>query len=301
MNNMIELSLSLLFAVSCGLNAYAVEPSDTIKVLENSREIVVTRSGSTTKVIANTGDEFGTDSYFVYEVEVSENDTVPSCELPDLWGVDLPFFSKKVPSSIDRVSTKVNRSIVGFEHLYWGWRFNYNDKGKVKNGFEIGVRNLIGVSWQRGEHSTSFSIGAGFGMMRILAQDGFAYSKMGDAVTLDPVAEGVKVDKSRLDVWRFHIPVLVKIPIGKECKFSLGGVVDFNTYAKAVTQLYEGDIRNKTIYKGFQQNMLTADLFASFSIGGFGVYATWSPFDMFRNGYGPELKGWSIGVDLFTF
>ncbi len=50
--------------------------------------------------------------------------------------------------------------------------------------------------------------------------------------------------------------------------------------------------------KGLQQRLFTAELFASIGIGGFAVYGSWQPVSLFRAPYGPELKGWSIGINL---
>lgn len=287
-----------LFLPVFSVTGAAQQPVDTIKIIDNVKEITVSRRGNTTTVYAAMTDSLAGDSFYRYEVEVDNGETM---EFSDSWGLDLPFYSRRSHKDCDNFSNRIQRDLTGFEHLYWGWRFNYHDRGNVKNCFEAGVRNLVGVSWNHGPGTVSFEMGIGFGLMRMLADDGFVYHKDGDAVTLSGLGAVDKVDKSRLDIWRFHVPVLMRVPIGKHCNFSIGGVVNLNTYAKIMTQTLNGDTRKKITYKGLQQNLLTADAFASFSIGGFGLYATWSPMSLFKKQYGPELRAWSIGLDLFTF
>lgn len=299
MKNIFRIAFALASALCVFSEIKAQEITDTIKVIDKANGIVVTRTGNTTKIIADLSDSINAGKYYIYEVEVtpSGND---DRELPDSWEINLPFIPRD-PNQDYKSNKKIRREISGFEHIYWGWRFNYNDKQQVKNCFEVGVRHLIGVTWNHGSKTPAFSIGAGFGMMRLLAKDGYTYGKNGDAVILLPVESGVEVDKSRLDVWRFHVPVMMTIPLGKTGAFCLGGVVNFNTYASSTTQIYDGDYRDKTKYKDLQQNLITADIYASVSIGGVGVYATWSPTALFKNGFGPQLKSWSIGVDLISF
>lgn len=294
----------IILCLTAGLwsSVSAQEPVDTIKIIDRTEEVTVTRVGNTTKLVANISDSAGVKKQFIHEIEVSSDDSFHVPDSFDGWEMNIPFLTPRNPSGKEGVEEKVRRSVsLGFAHTYWGWRFNYNEKSHVKNCFEVGVRELIGIKWQRGRRGPGFSMGIGFGMMRFLACDGYAYGKENDAIVIISVREAARVDKSRLDVWRFHVPVLFDFPLGKRGKISVGGIVDLNTYAKATTQLYYGDERDKTLYKGFQQNLLTADLFASVSVGGFGLYCTWSPMKVFKSGFGPGWKAWSIGVDLFTF
>ena len=97
----------------------------------------------------------------------------------------------------------------------------------------------------------------------------------------------------------FHVPVMITQKIGKHGSFSLAGIMNFNTYATVSNRFERKDHVEKERIKGFQQRLLTAELFASIGIGGFAVYGSWQPVSLFSAPYGPELKGWSIGLDLY--
>lgn len=286
--------------MSCGILAvYGEEPADTVKVIDKVRNVVVVKKGDTTTVKADYYNDDDEPLQYRYEVKVSKGDSCARIDdFPDDWGMDIPFMRTRSGSCPDKRSGrhKVYRYVTGFRHLYWGWRFNYNDKGNVKNSFEVGVRDLIGVSWKY--RGAELEIGAGFGLKRLLAGDGFAYVKNGDRIGLAPLDDGQEIKQSRLDVWAFHVPVLYNQRISGDVVFSIGGIFNFNSYAKGYTKFYEGKSQHKISYKGLQQNLVTVDALASINVCGFGVYATWSPMNLFKKEYGPELRGWSLGVDL---
>ncbi len=279
-----------------GALCMAQEPADTVKVLENASMVTVTRNGNTTSVVARFADD--APSTFIYEVDVTPSDSLGR-ELPDDWGMDFPFIKTRNIEEESRKrssSERVYRDIAGFQHIYWGWRFNYSDKGGVKNCFEVGIREILGISWKR--RGAQFDIGVGFGMKRFLAAEGYGYGKDGDKLTLMPMPDGERADKSRLDVWSFHLPVLYSQRISGCVSMSLGGIVDFNTYATAFTRIDDGKTRHKENFKGFQQNLLTVSAFGAVYLDGVGFYATWSPMELFKEAYGPSFKGWSMGVDF---
>jgi hypothetical protein len=294
-----KLFASFTLAACSFAAAYGQEPADTVKVIDKAKNVVVVKTGDTTVVKADYLDEDGESLQFQYEVKVSKPDSVPvDDEFPDEWGMDLPFMRTRCVSCEDNKSGRhrVYRDITGMRHIYWGWRFNYNDKGNVKNSFEVGVRDLIGVSWKY--RGAELEIGAGFGLKRFLADDGFVYEKNGDGVGLIPAPEGLDIKHSRLDVFAFHLPVLYNQRIVRGLSFTLGGILNFNSYAKAYTKAFDGTNQYKIDYKGLQQNLVTADAYAAINVCGFCLYSTWSPMNLFKKEYGPELKGWSLGVEL---
>lgn len=298
-------AIALLMTMALSfLEARSQEPADTVAAYKNVTDVLVTRSGDTTKVTANVIGKDGEKLPFEYEVSVVENDTVGEIELADNWGINVPFYKsepKKRPIFLER-------EVVVFEDAFWGWRFNYHDKGQVKNCYEIGIRQLIGVSWSKGDlrpspftNYTSFSIGLGFSHQRYNAQDDFAYNKVGDKISLVPIGGLQRVKSSHMYVWSLNVPVQYKHKFTKNLHFSIGGIANLNFYANAKTEILEDKIKHKVKFKGLQQNLFTADAYASFGFDVFSVYVSWSPMNLFSRQYGPELRAWSVGVNLFSF
>lgn len=292
LTNLIALSLMVAFA------GMGKEHADTVKVIDNARNVNVIREGNKTSVNAEYRDEDGFPLTYRYEVEVGDAGDTDS-DFSDNWGMDLPFMKPTCPDC-DRADSdgkvRTRRFVTAMRHMYWGWRFNYGDKAGVKNCFELGVRDVLGLMWRR--RGAEFEIGFGMGMRRFLAQDGLCFRKEGDAVRLSPADPDVELRHSRLDVFTFHIPVLYNQTICDELRFSVGGVVNLNTYARIFDETAADGVQLKRHYKGLQQRLLTADAVASLTVGGFGMYASWSPVALFESKYGPGMKAWSIGVEL---
>lgn len=293
-----KLIATLLLSASSACLCHAQEPADTIKVIDNATNVTVLRDGGKTIVVADLEDEEGDSRTFRYEVDV-QTDEGNLSDFPDNWGMDFPFMRTRNIDDEDCCNggkRRVRRNVVGLRHLYWGWRTNYSGNEGVKNCFEVGIRDVVGVAWKRG--GAELEIGLGFGVRRFLAQDGMMYGKKDDSVVLMPLPEGSVCRKSRLDVWTFQIPILYNQCIGKIASFSAGVVCNFNSYAKISNKVEKGDTTINESLKGLQQNLFTADLFAGIYLEGIGLYASWSPMKMFDARYGMALKGWSAGVEI---
>lgn len=287
-------TLILAAAPLCNILAQNPETPDTVKIIKNAEKILVSRNADTTLIDVKSENEYGTER-FSYSITVEdsladEDDSTIELEMP--FGIGKNKTKHKKHSQIKTY-------ILGLSNFYLGQRFNYSGKGNVKNSLESGCRDLIAIKWSRGEYTPSFSIGVGMGFQRYLAQDGFAYSRIGSNLVLLPVEEGYSVKSTHLYVMNFQIPLLFSVPLGCDFKFTLGGIGCFNTYAYAQTEISKGPTTIKTTYKGLQQRLFTADLMCSFGVCNIlGVYASWSPMTLFQSPYGPQFKSWSIGATI---
>ncbi len=287
--------LSFLLATMT-LAVYGRETADTVKVIKRPKSVIVTQSGTTTTIEAVflSKDSLVQETY-LYEVNIKNKTRESTDSFPDNWGMSFPFMHSD--SQKGSKDNSLRKSIVGGRHIYWGWRFNYADKGNIKNCYELGVRDLIGVAWSiRG---SEFEIGLGFGMKRLLAQDSFMYDGSDGQIHILPVPEGMTQKWSRLDMSCIHVPILFNQKIGSVATFTVGGILNFNVYARGETRLSTGNLKIKNTYKGLHQNFFTPELMAAFHLEGIGLYSSWSPIELFKKPYGPSVKGWSIGIELF--
>lgn len=286
--------ISLLLAM-VSIAASGREVADTVKVIESPESVVVTQSGTTTTIKAVFRKDSLIQETYRYEVNVKNQNVEPTDSFPDNWGMDFPFMHSEKK---DKHGKKyLEKNLTCARHLYWGWRFNYGDKGNLKNCFEVGIRDLIGVTWRRG--GSELEIGLGYGMKRFLADDGYRYAKSGDNILLTPLAENVEMGMSRLDILTLHVPVLYNQMIGRDVKISIGGSLNFNTYAAAFTKTRMGNLKIQETSKGLHQNFFTPEIIAGIYINDIGIYSSWSPMEQFKKPYGPSVKGWSLGIDLF--
>ncbi len=286
----------MIAAVISLLTASAqTEAPDTIKVIENVRQIKVTTSKDNTIITAVTPNDDGTYSEYQYDVTVEQEDKTIGKSDRSHFGFPFRF---ETDASCGR-SNKVLRSVTGLKGLYWGWNFNYHDKGDIKNCFEVGIMELVGISWQRSRRGPAFDIGLGFGMRRYLTGNGAIFARDGQTLSFIPSAEheGIKLTRSRMDIWTFHLPLTYTQPLGRHFNFAAGAIVNFNTYAKAWNRWESGETKVSETIKGFEQRLLTADIFASINLrDALGFYARWSPVPVFCSDKGPSVRSWSIGA-----
>lgn len=276
-------------------NAGATEPADTIKAISHPKKVTVTKNKNVTSLTAELDRDADGEGFFIYEVNI-DTDSTAATDIYQ-WDLDLPFYKveqKRKPNSI-------KKTITSFSALYFGWRFNYGDKAHIKNCFDIGMRNIIGLSWQRGNHSPVFAIGAGWSLQRILVQDNYCFGKEGDRLVVLPFDENGINPQNRLDISSFHFPVTLRQDFTKNSSLIFGAIINLNTYATAKKRCVREKTEYKETYKGLQQNLFTTDLYACIRISDFGLYATWSPMKLFNRQFGPELKGWAIGIELSPF
>lgn len=270
-------------------------PPDTVKVIEGASNLTVSRNGDTTLVEVEKNTDLGKD-LFSYKVTVEEQDESDEGSVIDF---EIPFGIGKEEKSSSSDKRRLQTHLFALGNLYFGQRFNYSGKGNVRNSFETGIRNVIGIRWSHGAYTPSFSVGLGFGTSRFTARKGFVYAKEGSELILKPVEEGGKVRWTDVNVLNFQVPLLCTLPIGRNVEFSGGVVAYFNTFAQARTEVDFGDYKTTTLYKGLQQRLFNAELTASIGISDIiGFYASWSPMPIFKAPFGPEFKSWSIGVTI---
>ncbi|MDE6022121.1 MAG: hypothetical protein K2G13_01335 [Muribaculaceae bacterium] len=295
-------AITTLLAVCAGFSAAAqeIEIPDTVKVIDDVEKVVVTRSGNTTFIKAQMNGASGSET-FSYKVSVED----PSSDdlVEDITGIDLSFISfggnNKGRVKANRFQRKLRRSFIFMEHAYIGQRFNYFDKGNVKNSVEFGVRNIIGVKWSHGGCTPEFSIGLGMSGQRYSAVEGFAYSKEGSKLVIVPIAEGVQRKTTHFNVFTVQIPLMFTQPLGGSMKFMAGGIACLNSYAWCTTKTVEDKVKQKTVCKGLQQRLFTAEAVCALGVCDvIGVYASWSPMTLFQQQFGPQLKSWSIGATI---
>lgn len=298
----IQIAIAAVVAVLCAIRAEAQQPdvADTVKVIDKVQKVLMTRTGNTTLIAAQMNGASGKET-FTYEVSVEE----PSSDdiVDYISGIDLSFISlggkTKGKIKANRFPRKLKRSVIFMEHAYIGQRFNYFDKGNVKNSVEFGIRDIIGVKWSRGRCSPEFSIGVGMSGQRYSADDGFVYSKEGSKLVVVPIAEGVQRKTTHFNVFTVQIPLMLTQPLGGSMKFMVGGIACLNSYAWCTTKTVEGNVKQKTVYKGLQQRLFTAEAVCALGICNvLGVYASWSPMTLFEQQFGPQLKSWSIGATI---
>lgn len=294
----------LMIICMMSLSAVSQTVGDTIGTVKDARNVIITKSEEKTKIYAEYVGDDGKESFFYYAIDhISRGE---GCEeYDDSWSFSFPYhriagLSDSEKQVLINNRKKVRHIVIAADHIYAGWRLNYNDKEGIKNCFEAGIRNVIGLGWQRGLSGPLFSIGVGFGMNRYNSQHGFMFVKNNDELLLERIAGGKEKRKSYMDFYTIHVPLIYKQPVGRYASFSLGTTLNFNFYVSAVSETKIESAIETIKFKGMQQRLFSPDIFVSFNIFGVGIYSTWTPSSLFQSGFGPSVKGWTIGVDIIS-
>ena len=159
--------LSLLLMLIIPLSSIArnvPEPPDTVKLIDNPQKVVVSRTGDTTVIEVEKQTDYAKD-LFTYNVTVQEADDSESS-----FDLEVPFGIGK-DRECRKERSRLRTSVILVGHGYLGQRFNYYDKGDVKNSIEVGFREVVGIRWSRGMYGPSFSTGIGVGTQIYHARD----------------------------------------------------------------------------------------------------------------------------------
>lgn len=274
---------------------YSQEHRDTVKIIDDVEKITLIKGKNKTSVEAFYFNKNGKLNRYIYEIEIKNNKlSGEDIELDENWGIDLPFY--KFGSRVEE-DNKTHRSGVGISHFYIGKSFNFGTDMPIKDSFDIGILDVMGIKWSR--KNLSFETGIGFGLHRMLAKDGFQYAKTDDGIFLIPNQDGKKISCSRLDMWSFKVPLLGSVGLlGNKGSLTFGAVINFNTYSKAYTKGKENNVKFKYSYKGLQQNLLSLDLIGMVHLKEVGIYLSVDPVKHFRKEFGPTYRNVSVGFDF---
>lgn len=170
---------------------------------------------------------------------------------------------------------------------------------KVQGGIDFGF-NLIefGV---RPYASGAFSLGADFMLDSFGTADGYYYNSAAHRTEVSPALLGMKdISRSRATICAFTFPLNFTQTIGGKLAVTLGAAAKINLNADTyVDYLNATDDRCSYSVYGIPTTRLTYDIHLAVSYDDFGIYASYSPMNVFANGAGPGFGFFSIGA-IFT-
>ena len=174
----------------------------------------------------------------------------------------------------------------------------------INNSFEIGLLNIAAVNYNS-LHGQNLSLGVGihhrsYSMKRpvMLVRDDFS-----DAVIMSTYpnlnTEEIKDHSSNLNMWTVQFPLLFTQKIVKKLDITVGGIMNWNAYARVDNHYEINKVEHDTKYKGLKQEKINFDFMGALSWNALGFYCRYSPGKFFQDGHGPEIKEtWTVGVTL---
>ncbi len=281
----------ILFVITTMLavaQAQAVAP-DTVTVIEQPNQIVITETTTGTHVKV-TGSKENEDYSYTYTVEHSPNDTIHTSQSAD-WELNYPF--KKNKKKKDYHWTMETKGI----YFGGGLKTSYD---LVNNSFNWGILNIVSINYDT-FHGQHFSLGIGYDNKRFSLKrpNCFVMDEATNIVSTDTYPDNVGDRSSVLSVRAIQFPLLFQQDFGKDFHLVLGASMNWNVYAKCNTHYKINKTNYDISYRGIKQNKLTFDVIGAFSFDGLAIYCRYTPSNMFKKGYGPEIKNtWTLGVAL---
>lgn len=146
----------------------------------------------------------------------------------------------------------------------------------------------------RNQHA--FSIGLGLDWRNYRMTDDLRFVKDKRAVALDAYPSGSQPRFSRIKVFSINVPISYRFE-GKRIGFSIGPVINFNTYGSLKTRYTLNNHKVKDVDTDVRISPVTVDFMGKLLLDGLpDVYFKYSPCNLLRDGYGPKFRTLSFGL-----
>ena len=265
----------------------SAQNNDTVKVIDQPRQVIITETptGVQMKVLGDKQDDT-----YTYTIQHSTNDTVHTSQGSD-WELNFPY-------NLSLTNNKDHHWAIISNGFYMGGGIHHSWE-MVNNSFEIGLLNIAAINYNS-HHGQDISLGVGihhksFSLKRpnmlMLDENTNIVS-----TTFYPDLAEIKERTSNLNLWALQFPLLFRQRIYKSFAIRLGGIMNWNYKAHVNNHYIIGNTEYSITQRGLKQDKITFDFVAGLTLGHAGIYCRYSPNEVFKKGYGPEIKNtWTMG------
>ena len=165
----------------------------------------------------------------------------------------------------------------------------------LNGGFDLGV-NIIefGV---RPYSTGAISLGADFMLDTFHPAKDHYFFTSGDLTVIVPSIFS-KIKYSTATVLALGVPLNFTQNIGGKLNITVGATakVNMNASTRLVYSNSDNKKWNTERTSGIPTNRLTYDVHCAVDVNGFGIYASYSPMNIFESGHGPQFNMFSVGL-----
>ena len=295
----------LLVLMACfpviGLMAAEVEPlaGDTIITLERKR-IEVKDNGDRMKVRVYEVDEDGdsVDDELIFEGHYRDGQSYERRKHVKSINIPVPTWDKDFNPHWAGFG-------MGFANFADG-SLHVNDVDGVSlrsgNSLEYNL-NVLEKAFPFSRYRWAVVIGAGMRWSRYRIDTNEYFKEIDGVTALRPAPEGVTLKASKLNITSLTIPLLLEWqPKKRSSEFFLSagvvGVIKTCSSSKIVYNDASGKKHKEKMDSGMNIRPVTMDFLFQAGWDWIGLYAKYSPIDLFENGKGPKVHPVSIGLQL---
>ena len=283
----------LLFAAMFAMALVCNATNDTVTVIDQPSQVIITETPSGTEVRVS-GTKDNNNYNYTYSVNHAANDEVHTSQSSD-WELNFPFKRND--------EDKPYHWSLEAKGLYFGGGLHTSNE-MVNNSYNWGFLQIVGVNY-RTLHGQHFSLGVGYDSKRFSLKrpNCFVMDENTNVVSTDLYPDvypsEISNRSSILNVRAIQFPLLFQQDITKDFRIILGATMNWNVYAKCNTHYKVNTIDYDITYHHIKQNKLTFDVLGSIGWEGLALYCRYSPNEMFKKGFGPEIKEtWTLGVAI---
>ena len=242
----------------------------------------------------------------LFEGIYSDTKTYEKWTVIEEFGIQLPF--------LDKLTRHKKYKMEGhWAGIGWGFanitdaKYKLNDidglslKSESSNEFFF---NLIEKTLPLYKNNIGLTSGFGFNWKNYFLEKNAHLIENDDITIIAPAPAGINYKYSRLRVFQIAVPLLLEWQptFGKNHKLFInagviGGVNAAATYRVKYTEPNGGEV-NMVESKGLNIAPITLDYIGQIGYNDWSVYAKYSPFSIFQNEKGPNVRAVSLGVML---
>lgn len=277
--------------------ATEAQNNDTIKVINNPNQVVVTQHKDTVLLHVDGSEN---DKDYRYECRVTPKHH-HGLNVMQREGNELEF--RHPFKRCDTTDTKRHMQVFTSD-IYFGFgssQFGAANDDAIKQAFtQVGILNLLALGYEFNRNRSRLSLGLGFNWAWHKLRSPYFWSRSDDGVLgYELNATDYKNHSATLRLMSMQFPLMFNQSLGKQWSLAVGAILNWNYYAE-FRNSYSLDKSDYSITThGLHQRKLSFDYIAMVSWHGLGAYFRYAPQSVFKPGFGPEINNrWSIGLVL---
>lgn len=175
-------------------------------------------------------------------------------------------------------------------------------RNSMGRSFEIFSDRLVDFAYTPFAKGPKFLVGFGLGWKNLHSTAPFIYTDLSDnweeKISVELAPKGAKKISSHVHMFNFMFPFIIQQKLTRNARLELGAIMVVPSHACLKNQY---TIDNSKISQKWDTAVLRPinwDFIATIRYNDIGVYAKYSPFDLYRPSAGPRTTTISVGIIL---
>ena len=275
--------------------AFANENGDTL-IVNNPTQVSIINNDSTC-VISIHGKNNSPEYSFRQIIPLGNDNAVIINETSTEWNFKMPTFKpQKEKWNKEKSSIDVSLGLFGMGYVN-SLHTPHNMKTELMESYEfLGPRLMFMLHPKMSRWAYGIGIGTNWKNFRMDREVRFDREPNGNTI-LTEYPEGANIGFSRVKVFSWTMPLELKYYASEKLTISALGIVNFNTHASLKTRFTTTEGYSvKDLDTNLHQTPVTMDFMLHAEFGFLGIYAKYSPCNVFENGCGPKFQAISGGI-----